>query len=133
MGNNLKAIAEELNLSISTVSRALNNTGRVSEETRRMVMDSARKHNYTPNRVAQSLRKKRTNMVGLIVPDIGDYFSQVIKGTESELSANGYSIILADSHEDPIKEANYIKLMYQYQVDALILETESDDFLWPKI
>lgn len=133
MGNNLKAIAEELNLSISTVSRAINNTGRVSEETRRMVMDSARKHNYTPNRVAQSLRKKRTNMVGLIVPDIGDYFSQVIKGTESELSANGYSMILADSHEDPIKEANYIKLMYQSQVDALILATVSDDFRWTKI
>lgn len=132
MGNNLKAIAEELNLSISTVSRALNNTGRISEETRRMVMDAARKHNYTPNRVAQSLRKKRTNMVGLIVPDIGDYFSQVIKGTESELSANGYSMILADSHEDPLKEANYIKLMYQSQVDALILATVSDDFRWTK-
>lgn len=133
MGNNLKAIAEELNLSISTVSRAINNTGRVSEETRRMVMDTARKHNYTPNRVAQSLRKKRTNMVGLIVPDIGDYFSQVIKGTESELSANGYSMILADSHEDPLKEANYIKLMYQSQVDALILATVSDDFRWTKV
>ena len=130
MGNNLKAIAEELNLSISTVSRAINNTGRVSEETRRIVMDTARKYNYTPNRVAQSLRQKRTNMVGLIVPDIGDYFSQVIKGTESELSANGYSMILADSHEDPLKEANYIKLMYQSQVDGLILATVSDDFRW---
>lgn len=130
MGNNLKAIAEELNLSISTISRALNNTGRVSEETRRIVMETAKKYNYTPNRIAQSLRKKQTNMVGLIIPDIGDYFSQVIKGTESELSSNGYSMILADSHEDPLKESNYINLMYQSQVDGLILATVSDNFRW---
>lgn len=133
MANNLKAIAEELNLSISTVSRAINNTGRISAETRRLVMDSVRKHNYTPNHVAQSLRQKKTNMVGLIVPDIGDYFSSVIKGIESELSANNYSMILADSHENPYKEANYIKLMYQSQVDGLILATVSDDFRWTQM
>ncbi len=132
MTSSLKEIAEELHLSISTVSRAINNTGRISPETRRLVMDAVRKHNYAPNRVAQSLRKKKTNIVGLIVPDIGDYFSEVIKGTESELSANNYSMILADSHEDPIKEANYIKLMHQSQVDGLILATVSDDFHWTK-
>lgn len=130
MSSNLKEIAEELNLSISTVSRAINHTGRVSEETRRMVMDAVRRHNYAPNRVAQSLRQKKTNIIGLIVPDIGDYFSEVIKGIESELSAYNYSMILADSHEDPHKEANYIKLMYQSQVDGLILATVSDDFRW---
>jgi len=130
VASNLKDIAAELNLSVSTVSRAINNTGRISEETRRMVMDTARKHNYFPNRIAQSLRRKKTNIVGLIVPDIGDYFSQVIRGTESELSANGYSMILADSHEDPLKEANYIKLMHQSQVDGLILATVSEDFRW---
>ena len=130
MTSSLKEIAEELNLSISTVSRAINNTGRISEETRRLVMEAARRHNYSPNRIAQSLRRKKTNLVGLIVPDIGDYFSQVIKGTEAELSANGYSMILADSHEDSLKESNYIKLMYQSQIDGLILATVSDDFRW---
>ncbi len=133
MTSSLKEIAEELNLSISTVSRAINHTGRVSEETRLMVLEAVRRHNYTPNRIAQSLRQKKTNMVGLIVPDIGDYFSEVIKGTESELSANNYSMILADSHEDPLKEANYIKLMYQSQVDGLILATVSDNFRWTEI
>lgn len=133
MAANLKEIAEELHLSISTVSRAINNTGRVSEETRHMVMDAVKRHNYAPNRVAQSLRQKKTNIVGLIVPDIGDYFSEVIKGTESELSANNYSMILADSHEDPIKESNYIKLMYQSQVDGLILATVSDEFQWTRM
>lgn len=133
MASSLKEIAEELHLSISTVSRAINNTGRISQETRNMVMDAVKKHNYAPNRVAQSLRQKKTNIVGLIVPDIGDYFSEVIKGTESELSVNNYSMILADSHEDPLKEANYIKLMYQSQVDGLILATVSDDFRWTKM
>ncbi len=133
MAANLKEIAEELHLSISTVSRAINNTGRVSKETRHMVMDAVKRHNYAPNRVAQSLRQKKTNIVGLIVPDIGDYFSEVIKGTESELSSNNYSMILADSHEDPIKESNYIKLMYQSQVDGLILATVSDEFQWTRM
>jgi len=130
MVSNLKEIADELHLSISTVSRAINNTGRVSEETRQKVLDAVKKHKYTPNRVAQSLRQKKTNIVGLIVPDIGDYFSEVVKGIESELSMNNYSMILADSHEDPLKEANYIKLMQQSQVDGLILATVSDDFRW---
>lgn len=133
MASSLKEIADELHLSISTVSRAINNTGRISPKTRNMVMDAVKKYNYAPNRVAQSLRQKKTNIVGLIVPDIGDYFSEVIKGTESELSANNYSMILADSHEDPLKEANYIKLMYQSQVDGLILATVSDDFRWTKM
>lgn len=132
MANGLKEIAEELNLSISTVSRAINNTGRVSEKTRLMVMDAVKKYDYAPNRIAQSLRRKKTNIVGLIVPDIGDYFSEVIKGTESELSAYNYSMILADSHENSIKEANYIKLMYESQVDGLILATVSDDFRWTR-
>ena len=133
MANGLKEIADELNMSISTVSRALNNTGRVSAETRQLVIDTAKKNNYSPNRVAQSLRQKKTNIVGLIVPDIGDYFSEVIKGTESELSAHNYSMILADSHEDPLKEANYIKLMYQSQVDGLMLATVSDTFAWTDV
>lgn len=133
MANGLKDIAEELNMSVSTVSRALNNTGRVSEETRRLVMDTARKYNYSPNRIAQSLRQKKTNLIGLIVPDIGDYFSEVIKGAESELSTHNYSMILADSHEDPLKEANYIKLMYQSQIDGLMLATVSDNFAWTEI
>ena len=132
MASCLREIADELNLSISTVSRAINNNGRISAETRRAVMEAAKRHNYTPNRIAQSLRQKKTNTIGLIVPDIGDYFSEVIKGIETELSANGYSMLLADSHEDSLKEANYIRLMQQSQVDGLIIATVSDDFQWTK-
>ena len=130
MASCLKEIAEELDLSVSTVSRAINHSGRISADTRRAVLEAARRRNYTPNRVAQSLRQKHTNTVGLIVPDLGDYFSDVIKGIESELSAHGYSLLLADSHENPIKEANYINLMQQSQVDGLIIATVSDDFQW---
>ena len=130
MSYGLKEIAEELNMSVSTVSRALNNTGRISPETRKKVMDTARRHNYVPNKVAQSLRQKRTKTVGLIVPDIGDYFSSVIKGVESVLYTNGYSMFLADSRENELKEANYIRLMYESQVDGLLLATVSKDFRW---
>lgn len=128
MEKKLKDIAEELNLSISTVSRAINNTGRISDETRSRVQDAIKKYNYYPNKIAQSLRQRKTNIVGLIVPDIGDYFSDVIEGAETELSANGYSMLLADSHEDSIKEKQYINLMYQMHVDGLLLATVSDNF-----
>ena len=130
MASCLKEIAEELDLSVSTVSRAINNSGRISADTRRAVLEAARRRNYTPNRIAQTLRQKHSNTVGLIVPDIGDYFADVIKGIESELSTHGYSLLLADSHENPIKEANYINLMQQSQVDGLIIATVSDEFQW---
>lgn len=132
MGNTLKEIANDLGLSVSTVSRALNDSGRISDETRQTVLQAAAKRNYSPNYVARSLRQKRTNTIGLIVPDIGDYFSDVIYGIEDSLSANNYSMLLADSHEDPFREAKYIKLMQQSQIDGLILATVSDEFQWVK-
>jgi len=132
MGDSLKDIAKDLGLSISTVSRAINNSGRISDETRRAVLQAVAERNYAPNRVAQSLRQKKSNTVGLIVPDIGDYFSDVIRGTESALSANNFSMLLADSHEDPYREAKYIKLMHQSQIDGLILATVSEEFQWIK-
>lgn len=126
MGYNLKKIAEESGCSIATVSRVINGKGRISKATKEKVMKIAKEHNYVPNQVARSLKNSRTNTIGIIVPDIRDYFYMFIKAVDAIFFETGYSILLADSNEDPEKEEAYIKLMYEKRVDGLILATVSD-------
>lgn len=123
---NLKKIAEESGCSISTVSRVINGKGKISEATKKKVMKIAQEHNYVPNQVARSLKNSKTNTIGIIVPDIRDYFYMFIKAADTIFSEAGYSILLADSNENPEKEEAYIKLMYEKRVDGLILATVSD-------
>lgn len=130
MGSNLKDIAQELGLSVSTVSRAINNKGYVSQATKKRVQKAVEKHQYVPNQVARSLRTQATKTVGIIVPDIGEYFAAVIKGADEVFSAHGYSIILVDSHENKEKEKEYLKLLYEKRIDGLLLATVLDDSPW---
>lgn len=127
MAKNLKDIAEELGLSISTISRVVNGKKYVSPKTSDMVKKALERNNYLPNQVARSLKVKATNTIGIIVPDIRDYFANVIRGADAILSEAGYSIILADSNEDKEKEDMYIRLLHEKRVDGLILATVSDD------
>jgi DNA-binding LacI/PurR family transcriptional regulator len=92
-----------------------------------MVKKALDRNNYLPNQVARSLKAKATNTVGIIVPDIRDYFAYVIKGVEEVLSKSGYSIILADTNEDSEKEDLYVRLLHEKRVDGLILATVSTD------
>lgn len=123
---NLKKIAEESGCSISTVSRVINGKGKISEATRERVMKIVREYHYVPNQVARSLKNSKTNTIGIIVPDIRDYFYVFIKAADAIFSEAGYSILLADSNEDPRKEEAYLKLMYEKRVDGLILATVSE-------
>jgi len=123
---NLKKIAEESGYSISTVSRVINGKGRISQATKDKIMKIAQEHSYVPNQIARSLKNSKTNTIGIIVPDIRDYFFMVIKAADAVFSAAGYSILLADSNEDPEKEDAYIRLMYEKRVDGLVLATVSD-------
>ncbi len=124
---NLKKIAEESGCSISTVSRVINGKGKISKATIERVMKIAQEHNYVPNQVARSLKNSKTNTIGVIVPDIRDYFYMFIKAADSIFFDAGYSILLADSDENPEKEDAYIKLMYEKRVDGLILATVSEN------
>lgn len=127
MGYNLKKIAEESGCSISTVSRVINGKGRISEATKEKVLKIAREHDYVPNQIARSLKNSKTNTIGIIVPDIRDYFYMFIKAADAIFSEAGYSILLADSNENAEKEEAYIKLMYEKRVDGLILATVSEN------
>ncbi|WP_444641813.1 LacI family DNA-binding transcriptional regulator [Caproiciproducens sp. R1] len=127
MADNLKDIANEVGLSVSTISRVVNGKSYVAPATKRRVMKALEKHKYAPNQIARSLKMQSTNTVGIIVPDIRDYFANVIKGADTIFSEAGYSIILADSNESDEKEEKYLKLLYEKRIDGLVLATVSQN------
>lgn len=122
----LKDIADRLQISVSTVSRVVNNKSYVNPNTRELVNRAIEEMGYTPNQIARSLKVKATRTIGVVVPDISEaLFSNLIKGIDDVLSANGYSIILCDTRENPEKENHYLELLLEKQIDGVILATVS--------
>ena len=115
-------ISKKLNISAATVSRALNNNPKISEKTRKLVAKTAAEMNYKQNRLAQALKKGRTNNVGVIVPYINrSFFSSVIRGIEEELTPHGYHIIICQSHEEVGNEAEQINALLDTQIDGIFM------------
>lgn len=128
----LKDLAAELNVSISTVSRALKNCPEISPEVTRKVQELARVRNYTPNPLAMGLLRQETRMIGVIVPDlVTHFFSSVISGIEYVAKQNGYYILIASSSESYDKEVESVRNLLNTRVEGLIVclsqETSSYD------
>jgi LacI family transcriptional regulator len=124
----LKDIADELNLSIATVSRVANKKDNVNEKTRQIVLNMLNECHYTPNQIARSLKNQYSNTVGIIIPDITEiFFAKTIKGIDEVLTKEKYSLIVADSNESEKQEKHYIELLFQKRIDALILATVSQN------
>jgi LacI family transcriptional regulator len=123
--NNIRELADKLGLSPTTVSRVLNGKSkkfRISKETSRKVLDAALKYNYSPNRIARGLKLEKTDTIGLIIPDIANpYFGSIAKTIEVEARNSGYSIILCDSLDDEITEAELLQLLAGRKVDGIII------------
>lgn len=118
----LKQLAKELNVSISTVSKALNDSEEIGEETRKRVKELAKLYNYKPNKVALSLKQNKTKTIGVIIPDILNYFlAKVLFGIEREASKYGYNIITCISNESLEKEKESLQLLANGSVDGFIL------------
>lgn len=118
----LKQLARELNVSISTVSKALNNSEEIGQETIRRVKELAELYNYKPNKVALSLKQNRTNTIGVIIPDILNHFlAKVLFGIEREAAKHGYNIITCISNESLEKEKESLHLLANGSVDGFIL------------
>jgi len=118
----LKQLAKELNVSISTVSKALNNSEEIGDETVKRVKELAALYNYKPNKVALSLKQNRTKTIGVIIPDILNRFlAKVLIGIEQEATANGYNIITCMSNELLEKEISSLQLLANGSVDGFIL------------
>ena len=117
----LKKLAQILNLSISTVSRALNDHPDISESTRDKVKNLAQTMQYVPNIFAKGFRKHRTNIIGVIVPTITHYFTTtIVRGILEEASTRGYRVIISESNNDVIKQTEMLNTMIQFGVDGIL-------------
>jgi DNA-binding LacI/PurR family transcriptional regulator len=128
----LKDIAEHLNISVSTVSRVVNGKNYVNPEVRKKVLEALEYFQYRPNEIARSLKNKSSKVIGVIVPDIMNlFFTAIIKGVESEVREQDYSIMICNSDERVDKEAEYLQLLAQKQISGLVIATvnESMPFL----
>jgi len=115
-------LAKSLGLNISTVSRALQNHPRISEETRTKVQKLARKLNYEANSMASGLRSGKSSSIGVIVPNINRFFfSNVIGGIEKVANQNGFNTIICQTHEQYENEVECIKTLLKSRVDGIVL------------
>jgi LacI family transcriptional regulator len=123
-------IARELNITVSTVSRALNGFSTISDATKKAVAETAERLNYSPNKLASSLKSGRTNTIGVIVPSTEvHFFASVIHSIEHVLKNNGYNILLYQSNESLENEINGVKTLLEAQVDGIIasISLETND------
>ncbi len=119
---NLKKLAEVLNISISTVSKALHNSHEISEETKQKVMAKAEELGYHPNPYAGSLRHHKTNTIAIVVPQLNNYFFiQAISGAESKSQEAGYHTLIYNSNDDITKEASIMHQLQNGRVDGIIM------------
>jgi DNA-binding LacI/PurR family transcriptional regulator len=130
----IRDIAIKLQISISTVSRALRNAADVNPETKKAVLSLARELNYEPNRVAQSLRSKRTKTLGVVVPEINlHFFSSAISGIQEYSARYNYGVMICQSLESVETEKSNLHMLLSNRVDGLLVslssETDSYDHL----
>ena len=126
----MKDIARELGISVSTVSRALKDSSRISAERRAMIQQFAREHNFTPNVLAESLRHSKVQpikIIGVIIPEFTHfYFSSVLAGIEEEASARGYRIMVAQSGENYEREVRICQSFFENKVCGIIVSQAKD-------
>lgn len=118
----LKHIANQFNVSIATVSKALNDSYEISTKTKNKIQQYANEHNYKPNSVALSLLNKKTKTIGVIIPNImNNFFAKVFVGIESKATEKGYSLISCISNESLEKELKTMELLKNGTLDGFIL------------
>ena len=115
-------IASEAGTSIATVNRALRNHGRISLDTKQRILSIAERLGYRPSLVAQSLAGGKSNMIGVVVPMIGNSAcSQMVRVIENSARTRGYSIILCDTDNNPELEREYVSMLYRRRVDGIAI------------
>nr|WP_321234194.1 LacI family DNA-binding transcriptional regulator [uncultured Psychroserpens sp.] len=118
----LKQLAEQLNVSVSTVSKALHDSDEISPDTIERVKALAKFLNYKPNKLAVSLKNSKTNTIGVIIPNIlNHFFAKALFAIEQEATKHGYNIITCVSNETREKEINSLQLLSNGSVDGFIM------------
>lgn len=117
----IKQIAQALHVSISTVSKALNDSYEISEETKKKIQEYAKLHKYKPNTLALSLQNKKTKTIGILIPNIlAYYFARALRGMEKVAAERGYNIITCITNESYDKEVNIVEMLSNGSIDGFI-------------
>lgn len=117
-------IARVAGVSISTVSKVLNNKGQISQATKQKVMRTVKALDYEPSAIATALTGKNTHSIGLLLPDINNpYFSEIVRGMEDEAFEHGYSVLICNTDNNEQKEKVYLWTLRQKKMDGLIIAT----------
>lgn len=123
----LKQIAKELHVSVSTVSKALNDSPEISEQTKQKVQEYAKLKNYKPNIIGLNLKNRKTKTIGVIIPNIlNSFFAKVFTGIEKVADARGYNVITCISNETLEKEAHTLEMLSNGTIDGFILSISEE-------
>lgn len=118
----IKDVAKKAHVSVATVSRVINQKGYVNEETKRLVLQAIEELNYVPNELARSLFQKKSHIIAVVMPHLTSYyFSDLLEVIEDETINSNYRLIICNSKDAPEKESKYLKIFDQYNVDGIIL------------
>jgi DNA-binding LacI/PurR family transcriptional regulator len=118
----MRQIAERAGVSIGTVSHVINETATVRPKLRERVIEAIRSMGYQPSALAQGLRKNRTNMLGMVIPDITNpFFPGVVRGVEDVAYKRSFRVILCNADNDPSKEESYVRELRSYHIAGLLI------------
>jgi LacI family transcriptional regulator len=122
MGVTIRKIAEDLNLAVSTVSKALRDSHEISADTKARVFEYATKINYSPNPYASSLKGRRSRNIAVVVPEVSDtFFSEAINGIEEVAQREGYHVMIYLTHEDGDQEQSIVNDLGNGRVDGILI------------
>lgn len=123
----LEDVAREAGVSVTTVSRVLNNRGYLSEKTRTAVAEAMARLNYSPNAFARSLRDSRSMLVGIIFPSVAHpFYGHMAEELERQFSREGYKVLLCNSDDNPDSERSYLSMPMGHQVDGIVTGAHSN-------
>jgi len=123
----LKQIAKELNVSVSTVSKALNDSPEISEQTKTRIKEYAKLKNYKPNIIGLNLKNRSTKTIGVIIPDIlNSFYAKVFSGIEKVADEKGYNVIMCISNESLKKESHTLDMLSNGTIDGFILSVSEE-------
>lgn len=122
----IRSVAKLAGVSVATVSRVLNQSGYVHMETEKKVLKAIKELNYAPSIVARSLNNKKTNTIGLILPDITNpFFPELARAIEDVMQLYGYTVVLCNSDGSIEKEKEYIEILKQKYIDGIIISSSN--------
>src|SRR5580765_2398585 len=118
----MRQIAERADVSIGTVSHVINGTAKVREKLRLRVVEAIRSLGYQPSQLARGLRRVKTNMIGMIIPDVTNpFFPAVVRGAEDVAFSHGYRLVLCNTDNDHSKELVHLRELQTYLPAGLIV------------